>query len=226
MCEMCIQSWRGRLRVDHAKPQCSRCCYPSSGEKRLRLSRLHILTVKYPQHRSGDRDPTKARPASLWHHQTTVTDMLQWKVYSGCSRCEPVLRRSEWLLEPSDWNLEELGTGGNGQVYKATCVETECEHAAKFLSYDGGKHECAMLARAHRSQSRHVVRTICAGLSQNTTGLPDKGARPRFVILSELMSEDLFSAVFEPCWLSKSLLAKGCALKHIAYQLLQSITGK
>jgi serine/threonine protein kinase len=152
--------------------------------------------------------------------------MLQRKVYSGCSRCEAVLQRSEWLLEPTDWKLEELGSGGNGQVYKATCVETGCEHAAKFLSYNGGKWESTMLARAHRSQSRHIVRTICAGPSRNPAGQADKGVRPQFVIISELMSEDLFSAVFEPCWLSKSLFAKGCALKHIAYQLFQSIQGK
>ena len=202
------------------------CIAPSTGEKRLISTRLHIPAVGNTLHRPVIEIATKTHPANLWHYRKSASDMLQWKAYSGCSRCEPVLRRSEWLLEPSDWTLEELGTGGNGQVYKATCVETECEHAAKFLSYDGGKHECAMLARAHRSQSRHVVRTICAGLSQNTTGLPDKSARARFVILSELMSEDLFSAVFEPCWLSKSLFAKGCALKHIAYQLLQSISGK
>jgi hypothetical protein len=220
---MCVHSWHVRLRLDHVKSQCSMYCSQSTEEKRRTSSRLHILAVKYTQHIPRGRDPTKARPASLWYHRKT---MLQWKMFSSCSRCEPVLQRSEWLLEPSNWILEELGTGGNGQVYKATCVETGCEHAAKFLSYDGGKHECAMLARAHRSQSRHVVRTICAGLSQNTTGLPDKSARARFVILSELMSEDLFSAVFEPCWLSKSLFAKGCALKHIAYQLLQSISGK
>jgi serine/threonine protein kinase len=152
--------------------------------------------------------------------------MLQRKVYSGCSRCEAVLQRSEWLLEPTDWKLEELGSGGNGQVYKATCVETGCEHAAKFLSYNGGEWESTMLARAHRSQSRHIVRTICAGPSRNPAGQADKGVRPQFVIISELMSEDLFSAVFEPCWLSKSLFAKGCALKHIAYQLFQSIQGK
>lgn len=150
--------------------------------------------------------------------------MLQKRIYGGCSRCEHVLRRSEWLLETAEWRLEKLGSGSNGQVYKATCLETGCEHAAKFLTVDGGQHECAMIARV--LQSQYVVRMICSGLTKNPIICADDGRRLGFVILSELMSEDLFSAVFTPHWLSRSLVAKGCALKHIAYQVLQGIQGQ
>lgn len=109
-------------------------------------------------------------------------------------------------------------------MYKATCPETGCEHAAKFLTVDGGQWECAMAARV--LQSQYIVRVICSGLTKNPIACANGGQRSGFVILSELMSEDLFSAVFTPCWLSKSLVAKGCALKHIAYQVLRGIQGQ
>lgn len=152
--------------------------------------------------------------------------MLQRKVYEDCRRCEILLQRSEWLLEPADWVLEELGSGGNGQVFKATCPETGCEHAAKFMSYDSGKWECAMIERVQGTRNRHIVRAICSGLTRNQVGLNDGTSYPRFVLLSELMSEDLFSAVFAPCGLSRGLFARACGLKHIAYQLLHSIKGE
>jgi serine/threonine protein kinase len=151
--------------------------------------------------------------------------MLQRTIYNRCGRCEDVLQRSQWLLEPTDWELEKLGSGGNGQIYKATCRETKCEHAAKFLPYGSGRWECEMTERVQEIHSKHVVKAICSGLSRNPID-GTSGAAPKIVLLLELMSEDLFEAVFAPSSLSYRMFAKPCALRHIAYQLLQGIRGQ
>ncbi|KAM0714683.1 hypothetical protein Q7P37_009700 [Cladosporium fusiforme] len=147
---------------------------------------------------------------------------MERKIYQGCKRCDDVLQRSEWLLDPVDWELEKLGSGGNGQVYKATCSETRCEHVAKFLPYRRGKWECAMTEQVQQVQSRHIVRAICSGLTRNPLEVKTN-AQPKIVLLLELMSEDLFEAVFEPSLLSRRLFSKSCTLKHIAYQVLQGV---
>lgn len=145
--------------------------------------------------------------------------------YHACSRCHDILERSQWLLEPRDWKLQELGSGGNGQVYKARCFETGCEHAAKFLLYPSGGWECDTTERVQRSQSRHIVRAICSGMTRHPAGGASENA-PKIVLLLELMSEDLFEAVFTPSPVSVRMFRKSCALKHVAYQLLEAIRGR
>lgn len=147
------------------------------------------------------------------------------KRYHGCARCNDVLERSQWLLDPKDWKMQKLGSGGNGEVYKARCPETGCEHAAKFLPYPNGRWECDMTELVQRVESRHIVRAICSGVSKHPVGGASITA-PKIVLLLELMSEDLFDAVFEPCTIAARMFRKRCALKHVAYQLLGAIQGR
>jgi len=147
------------------------------------------------------------------------------RIYHGCSRCNHILERSQWLLEPKEWKLQKLGSGGNGEVYKARCPETGCEHAAKFLPYPTGRWECDVTERVQKDASRHILRAICSGISKNPAGGASDSV-PKIVLLLELMSEDLFEAVFTPSPISIGMLDKNCALKHVAYQLLEAVRGQ
>lgn len=147
------------------------------------------------------------------------------RIYHGCSRCDNILKRSQWLLDPKDWKLQKLGSGGNGEVYKARCPETGCEHAAKFIPYPNGGWECDVNKRVQKIESRHIVKAICSGLSKHPEGGASDSA-PKIVLLLELMSEDLFEAVFAPSPIAARMLYKSCALKHVAYQLLEAVRGQ
>lgn len=147
------------------------------------------------------------------------------RIYHGCSRCNHILERSQWLLEPKDWKLQKLGSGGNGEVYRARCPETGCEHAAKFLPYSSGRWECDVTERVQKDASRHILKAICSGISKHPAGGASDSV-PQIVLLLELMSEDLFEAVFTPSAISVRMLNKNCALKHVAYQLLEAVRGQ
>jgi hypothetical protein len=147
------------------------------------------------------------------------------KIYHGCTRCKDLLEKSQWLLEPKDWKLQELGSGGNGEVYKARCPETGCEHAAKFLPFTNGAWECHVTEQVQKAESRHIIKAICSGMSRHPVGGASDSA-PKIVLLLELMSEDLFDAIFAPSTISKRMFHKSCALKHVAYQLLDAVRGQ
>lgn len=157
--------------------------------------------------------------------QAASSSTMLRKIYHGCSRCNAILERSQWLLEPEEWKLQKLGSGGNGEVYKAWCPETGCEHAAKFLPYPNGEWECKVTERVQKAGSKHIAKAICSGLSRHLVGGASDSA-PKIVLLLELMSEDLFEAVFAPSPLSTRMLDKSCALKHVAYQLLEAVRGQ
>lgn len=97
-------------------------------------------------------------------------------------------------------------------------------HAAKFLPYPSGKRECDMNEKAESIDTRFIVKAICSGVARNPAACGAVGA-PCIVLLFELMDGDLFDLVLSPSSLTSRILSRSCALRHIAYQLLEAIQG-
>lgn len=146
------------------------------------------------------------------------------KVYHGCAGCNHILHRDQWLLDSTTWDLQKIGAGGNGEIYRTACRETKCEHAAKFLPYSSGKRECDMAEKVKGVDTRFIVKAICSGVSRNPAACGAAGL-PCVVLLFELMDGDLFDIILSHSSLADRMLGRGCVLRHIAYQLLEAMQG-
>lgn len=107
-------------------------------------------------------------------------------IYHGCGRCIHVLRRDGWLLDSVVWDLQGIGAVDNGKLHRATCRETGCEHAAKFLPCFSGKRKCNITEKMKCIDTRSIVKAICSGVSRNPAACGAAGA-PRIVLLFDLL---------------------------------------
>ena len=158
---------------------------------------------------------------SFLHLEEDMT-LEQTTFYSSCA-CQRLLTSSPPRLTLVGWELNAIGSGAFGRVFTARCKTTGCCHALKVLDNVGvASREFYMARRRAAANDTNLGIIICTG-----PWIPNPMSahvKEVYVVLQELLQIDLFDLVTEPS-AQPYRMVRNCALKHIAFSILNGTNG-